>query len=155
LFASDPSANAKRPECRQTNKRNRWSFCRLRNDNDNGAKFIFPKGTVEALNFPNPTKYVHTGRVCKGIFFLFFRVPPPRRKGDLKLLSLIGENIRVERKRRHLTQEALAELLDLYPRAYQRIEAGTAGPSVATLVRIKAALGCSWDELMAGIKWPP
>jgi len=54
-----------------------------------------------------------------------------------------------------MTQEKMAELLDLYPRAYQRIEAGRAGPSVPTLIRIQTVLGCPWERLMAGLKYPP
>lgn len=110
---------------------------------------------IRCLGRGSRPKHVVTGRVCQVDSPLCSDVPPPRRKGDLKLLSILGTNIQSERRRRKLTQEKMAELLDLYPRAYQRIEAGVSGPSVPTLIRIQAVLECPWDRLMAGVKYPP
>lgn len=75
-------------------------------------------------------------------------MPPARRKGDLSLLARLGSNIQTERKKRGLTQEALAELIDLHPRIVQKIEAGDINPKSTTLIRIQNALGCAWERLV-------
>ena len=56
-------------------------------------------------------------------------MPPRRRKGDYSLLALLGQNIQAERVRAGITQEKLAEIVDLHPRIVQKIEAnpGTIG----------------------------
>lgn len=74
-------------------------------------------------------------------------VPPPRRKGDQAILNQLGANIQVERKRAGLTQEKLAEMVDLHPRIVQKIEAGDLNPKTTTLLRIQAALGAPWERL--------
>lgn len=78
-------------------------------------------------------------------------VPPPRRKGDVTILTRLGANIQAERKARGITQEALAEKVDLHPRIVQKIEAGDVNPKSTTLVRIRAALACDWDKLLASL----
>lgn len=47
-----------------------------------------------------------------------------------------------------MTQEALAEKAELYPRTIQKIEAGDIAILVPTLARLQAALGCSWKSLL-------
>lgn len=54
------------------------------------------------------------------------------------------------RVRRDLTQEALAEKVGVSARYIQNIEAGEYFPSLPTLVRLRAALRCDWNELFAG-----
>jgi len=49
---------------------------------------------------------------------------------------------------RGMTQERLAEVVDLNPRTIQKIEAGVTNILVTTLVRIRRALKCSWDDLL-------
>jgi ribosome-binding protein aMBF1 (putative translation factor) len=78
-------------------------------------------------------------------------VPPPRRKGDQAILNQLGANIQAERKRAGLTQERLAELVDLHPRIVQKIEAGELNPKATTLIRIKKVLGCRLDSLSDSI----
>ena len=63
-------------------------------------------------------------------------------------LAQLGANIRAERLRLGVTQEKFAEKVDLHPRAVQKIEAGELNPQTTNLIRIQAALGCSWDLLM-------
>jgi DNA-binding XRE family transcriptional regulator len=46
-----------------------------------------------------------------------------------------------------LTQESLAEKADLSRRFVQEIEAGSKSPTVTTVVRLKKALACSWNDL--------
>ncbi|MDQ6631187.1 MAG: helix-turn-helix domain-containing protein [Verrucomicrobiota bacterium] len=47
-----------------------------------------------------------------------------------------------------MTQERLAELVDLNIRNIQRIEAGEINILVTTATRIQRALGCSWEKLI-------
>lgn len=75
-------------------------------------------------------------------------VPPRRRKGDYSILARLGENIQAERKRAGITQEKLAEIVDLHTRIVQKIEAGDVNPKSTTLIRIQAALGCTWEALI-------
>ena len=77
-------------------------------------------------------------------------MPPRRRKGDSVMLARLGENIQAARKAHGFTQERLAELIDLHPRAVQKIEAGELNPKSTTLVRIQAAMRCSWEVLVNG-----
>lgn len=76
-------------------------------------------------------------------------VPPPRRKGDIRVLNRLGKNIQAERLRCGLTQEKLAEAVDLHPRIVQKIEAGDVNPKATTLIRIQAVMGCPWDAIMS------
>ncbi len=48
-----------------------------------------------------------------------------------------------------LTQEKLAELAELSPRTVQKIEAGSLNILVTTLRRIRAAIGCKYEDLLA------
>jgi transcriptional regulator with XRE-family HTH domain len=47
-----------------------------------------------------------------------------------------------------MTQERLAELVDINIRNVRRIEAGEINLLVTTVARIRRALGCSWEDLM-------
>jgi transcriptional regulator with XRE-family HTH domain len=67
-----------------------------------------------------------------------------------KQLSKFGANVRRERWRCGLTQETLAERVDVHPRMIQKIEAGETNLLLTTLLRIQAALGCPWDLLLSG-----
>ena len=48
-----------------------------------------------------------------------------------------------------LTQEKLAELVDLNIRTIQKIEAGKINVLVTTAMRIQKALDCTWGRLMS------
>jgi transcriptional regulator with XRE-family HTH domain len=65
-------------------------------------------------------------------------------------LKQFGANVRRERVAKGLTQERLAELVDLNIRTLQKIEAGHINILVTTLMRIQRALNCSWDKLVGG-----
>lgn len=74
------------------------------------------------------------------------RVPAdPQLQRELKAF---GHNLRRLRLARSLTQEKLAELVDLNIRTLQRIEAGQTNVLVTTLFRFQRALDCSCDELV-------
>jgi len=56
--------------------------------------------------------------------------------------------VRRERVARGLTQEKLAELMDVNSRTVQKIEAGKLNILLTTILRLQKALGCPWDSLM-------
>lgn len=63
-------------------------------------------------------------------------------------LQAFGANVRRERSRLGLTQEKLAEKVELHPRTLQKVEAGQVNLLMTTILRLHQALGCSWEELM-------
>ena len=72
----------------------------------------------------------------------------PLPKESRELLVRLGENVRRERLRNGLTQEALAELVDLHPRVVQKIEGGKTNILVTTAARLQAVLQCSFDSMI-------
>jgi transcriptional regulator with XRE-family HTH domain len=64
------------------------------------------------------------------------------------MLARLGLNVERERKASGLTQEKLAEIVDLHPRVVQKIEAGETNLKATTLFRIQKALGCPWERLV-------
>ena len=60
---------------------------------------------------------------------------------------VFGQNVCRLRTAARLTQEGLAEKADLSRRFVQEIEAGSKSPTVTTVVRLKKALACSWNDL--------
>jgi transcriptional regulator with XRE-family HTH domain len=50
--------------------------------------------------------------------------------------------------RNKITQEKLAELVDLNIRTIQKIEAGHVNILLTTVLRLQKALGCSWEGLL-------
>lgn len=63
----------------------------------------------------------------------------------------LGKRVRILRKQMKLTQEELAELVDVSHSFIGHIERGTRKLSVDTLFRLCAVLGASADDLI-GIK---
>lgn len=64
---------------------------------------------------------------------------------------MLGANIRRERMVKGLTQEKLAELVDLNIRTLQKIEAGETNILITTALRFQHALMCPWEKLVVGI----
>ncbi len=62
----------------------------------------------------------------------------------------IGEQIKLAREAARLTQEALAERIDVSPQYISDLERGVVGVSIATLKRICTALGVSSDRILFG-----
>ncbi len=60
----------------------------------------------------------------------------------------IGARIKAARERVHLTQEQLAEIVDISPTHMSVIERGVKTPKLDTFVRIANALGVSADSLL-------
>ena len=63
------------------------------------------------------------------------------------LLNKLAENIRVERARKHLSQEILAEKADITPQHLYRIENAKTCPTILVTANIARALGVSLDTL--------
>jgi y4mF family transcriptional regulator len=61
---------------------------------------------------------------------------------------LLGETVRVRRKKAGLTQEKLAEKADLSTIFISRVERGKESPSVDSLVKIARALGARVRDLV-------
>jgi transcriptional regulator with XRE-family HTH domain len=61
---------------------------------------------------------------------------------------VLGRNVSRLRLLNGLTQEKLAELVEIDRRYVQRIERGTANPGVDVLSGLKKAFACSWAELL-------
>ena len=65
-----------------------------------------------------------------------------------RISAKIGLKIVLERTKRKLSQEKLAELSDLSKTALGAIERGTSSPSIDTLDRIASALEIELSELV-------
>ena len=66
----------------------------------------------------------------------------------------IGARIKAARERVHLTQEQLAEIIDISPTHMSVIERGVKTPKLDTFVRIANALGVSTDALLQDVMVP-
>ena len=64
------------------------------------------------------------------------------------LASRIGECIHIERRRRDVTQEKLAEMVDVSPHHIGQIERGAEFPSMQLCYKIAQALGLKFNELL-------
>lgn len=67
-------------------------------------------------------------------------------------LDRLGRNVQRERKNAGLTQEQLAELVDLHPRMIQKIESAETNILVTTAARLEAALGCTLSQLIPKVE---
>ena len=72
----------------------------------------------------------------------------PLDKTQEAQLQRFGANVRRERTRKGLTQQKLAELVELNIRTVQKIEAGSVNLLITTVYRIQKALDSSWDSLL-------
>lgn len=63
------------------------------------------------------------------------------------LLNKLAENIRVERARKHYSQEFLAEKSDITPQHLYRIENAKVCPTILVVANIAQALGVNLDTL--------
>lgn len=62
-------------------------------------------------------------------------------------IKKVGANVRRIRTAQSMSQERLAELVDLNVRNIQRIEAGEITILISTAKRLRDALKCGWEEL--------
>ena len=63
---------------------------------------------------------------------------------------IFGQNIYRLRLAAGLTQEGLADKAGLSRRFISDVERGLKSPGVASIVQLKMAFGCGFDELFAG-----
>jgi transcriptional regulator with XRE-family HTH domain len=75
---------------------------------------------------------------------------PVRKPKSSPQRARFGRNIASLRESRKLTQEKLAEKVGSSTRYIQSLEAGEYFPSLPTLARLKTALRCGWEDLLAG-----
>jgi ribosome-binding protein aMBF1 (putative translation factor) len=64
----------------------------------------------------------------------------------------VGQNIRAERKRVGITQEALAERCDMHPVEVGRAERGVRDLRISTVVKLARGLQIPACELLRGVK---
>lgn len=69
-------------------------------------------------------------------------------KQQAATVRTFGANVRRIRFQAGLTQAKLAERVDVELRTVQKFEAGEINPPLTTLLRLQAALGCSWEDLL-------
>lgn len=63
-------------------------------------------------------------------------------------LELFGKKLKIIRRKRHLTLEKLAELVDISPNHISKLEAARSNPSFQILVRLAKALDVELKELL-------
>ncbi len=61
-----------------------------------------------------------------------------------------GRNVAALRRKRGMTQEELAEKLDINVRHLQKVEAGEVSPSFGSILRLRSAFDVAWNELLSG-----
>jgi len=72
------------------------------------------------------------------------------RKENISIMNVkkaLGEKIKRLRKQRNLTQEELAEMIDIAPRNLSRIEVGANFVTAETLEKILTALDINMEEI--------
>lgn len=62
----------------------------------------------------------------------------------------IGEQVRIAREQNKLTQEVLAEKIDVSPQFVSDLERGVVGVSLSTLKRLCCALDVTSDQILFG-----
>ena len=67
----------------------------------------------------------------------------------MNIKKVFGEKVKRIRKKRNLTQEQLAELIDISPRNLSKIEVGDCFVKAETLEKLSKALDISTEELFA------
>jgi transcriptional regulator with XRE-family HTH domain len=72
----------------------------------------------------------------------------PLNRKQAAQLKTFGNNLRRERMRKKITQERLAEQVDLNVRTIQKIEASEVNILLTTVRRLQKALDCSWEDLL-------
>ncbi len=62
-------------------------------------------------------------------------------------------NLRKARRRRGISQEALASLCDLHRTEISLLERGGREPRLGTIIKLASALDTAPEELCSGIRW--
>ncbi len=74
------------------------------------------------------------------------------KEEEYNLREILSLNIRIERRRKRMTQEALAELADISVKHVTKIENAQVTPSIYFVQRIAKALDVTIDELVTEYK---
>ena len=64
------------------------------------------------------------------------------------IINLVAENIRLQRLKRRLTQEKLAEMSGLSTKYINSIETGKVNPSIAVVVSICSSLNIDLNKII-------
>ena len=64
------------------------------------------------------------------------------------IIKLFAENLRVERARKNITQEKLAEMANITPEYLARLEKEKYSPSLVVIANLAKALSVSVDTLI-------
>lgn len=70
---------------------------------------------------------------------------------DAKILQQVGLNLKAERSRRDLTQEAVARLSGLGPTQIARMERGETDTGISKYLRVARAIGMNPADLFFGM----
>ncbi len=71
------------------------------------------------------------------------------------VLERFGENLRVNRVVRRITQEGLAFAAEVHRTQVSLMESGQRSPRIPTFIKLCGALGVSPEVLLEGIAWKP
>lgn len=70
------------------------------------------------------------------------------RKAKVKEMNVFGENLQFYRKKREMTQEQLAEKLDVSRQTVSKWEAGTSYPEMEKILQLCELFSCEMDTLL-------
>ncbi len=70
---------------------------------------------------------------------------------ETEILQIVADNIRIERLRRRLSQEKLAEMIDISTKYLNMIENRKANPTIVIVVKICIALGIELNTIYPNI----
>ena len=76
--------------------------------------------------------------------------PSDKLRIEKEINIQIGEQIKAARERAKMTQESLAERIEVSPQYVSDLERGVVGVSISTLKKICLALGVSSDQILFG-----
>ena len=74
------------------------------------------------------------------------------RQPSEKHLKQFGQNVVRLRNDAGLTQEKLAERVQISSRYYQSIEAGKRWPTIGVLIRLRTEMECDWAAVFEGLE---
>ena len=89
------------------------------------------------------TPFIYIYIVQSGIKYLYHK-----NMEDDEIYRRIGLNVHIERKLKGLTQEKLAELIDVHEKYIGRIETGKQNVTIKTLNKIANVLGIKITRLL-------
>lgn len=70
----------------------------------------------------------------------------------MSALEVLAQNLREQRRRRGMTQQALAHASGIHASEISRIERGAREPRLSTLVRLARALRVTPSDLLARVR---